>query len=207
MSLFKLVVLLLLCCAFVLLLFVNLSGATFGLPSLYWSQVHGETSITRWYSYTICKLPFAGPVVSCSPRESMTPFSPVDTWSVQRIPLDFSVHRSFYYTATRYAFVALVLAITFDFMAIILLILDLLGSVVNRLITIAMMGLSLVFVASGAACNTAAHYKGVGLWRSVGYDAEVGVAMMGLIWASTGFIVLGIAVSTRAWTAPPAKAE
>lgn len=177
-----------------LLIFVILSGSTDHFPfnRFYW--VRGETSSisgaydeSAWTFWGVCEY---GNYSNCKVGPAY-PISPVDNFGTsQSVPSDFVDNRDTFYYLTRFAFAFFLIALGFVFFALLVDFLGFCFTVIDKVVMVFVV-IALIFVAGGAAMETAAIVLAKNAFSNNGNLAHVGVKMLGMVWAAVAcmFIV------------------
>lgn len=180
--------------AWLLLLFINISGThtTGGLRNLYFSSVEGNGR-TVWTMYNSCHVAVDG-TVACTKRQAAFPFSPADNFSDgSEVPEHFVQHRKMYYNTSRagYAFYLMALIVASLALIQVLVALCYPGFFVGAHGT-APTGIALLFAFIAAVLKTAIHARGVHYFRAAGYAAALGASMAVCMWLAVVFLLVSL---------------
>lgn len=184
------------------LVFICISGSLDATPfnQFYWLRADtsdiSDYKYTKWTFWGLChpssltdskngKCPSLGPDVPLSPKDN---FGTSDD-----LPSDFSKNRATYYYLSRFSFPILLIALVFSGISAI-------GHVMApcwlsmRYVTSFFVVIALVFSLAGAACMTAVTVLARKQFKNAGYSAQIGAAMIGLVWAAAGALLIAVLV-------------
>lgn len=200
----------------VMLMLINLSGATNDLPFLnkfYFSSVT-STEEARWTMYSLCA-PVGDGKVYCSKKQAAFPYSPADNFGKGVVPETFVKNRNTFYYLLRIGYACFLLGLLFSLLSLfpVLWSCMFLGFITGFFASF-VIGTAFFFTLLGAVFNTAAHGKGVAAFKKVGYTAKLGTSMMVVMWISVASLLLSwlwmVLIGLHAFqkkSAPPPAAE
>lgn len=190
---------LLLIIATILLILVNVSGASTGplLERLYWSRVTTTSRTVAWTNFRLCDLNSDTLVCDQSPRIA---FPYVGLPNVE----EFRNERDTFYYLTRVSYFLLLAGLLFTVISLLAIVISCICTVrVGSLFSSVFVGFTFFITLAGAACVTAAHVKGVAAFNNDGFKSQIGVKMFAFVWSAVAcqllswFTLIGLARQTR----------
>ncbi|PVH16048.1 uncharacterized protein CXQ87_003911 [Candidozyma duobushaemuli] len=173
----------------VMLLFINLSGASDNsvfLNKFYFSKATVKFE-RRWTMYAMCT-PYGDGQVQCTKKSPAYPYDPSRNLGASHVPEEFDKNQKTYFYLSKIAYSMFLLALLCS-------ILSLLPVTISCCACTGFLtGFFASFVIGGAlfldilACSlqTAAHVKGVNAFKKAGFSASLGTPMFVCMWLSVG---------------------
>lgn len=190
---------LLLIIATILLIFVNISGASTGplLDQLYWSRVTVTSGTVAWTNFRLCDLNSDTLVCDLSPQIA---------YPYVGLPIveEFRDERSTFFYLTRVSYFLLLAGVLFTVISLLAIVISCICTVrVGSVFSSVFVGFTFFVTLAGASCVTAAHVKGVDAFNNDGFDSHIGVKMFAFVWSAIScqllsfLALIGLARHTR----------
>lgn len=189
-----------------MLLFIVFGGGVDSSPFNHFYWVQADTSkipsanadVTRWTFWGVCKLSdwSSAAYDSCPGLGPAVPISPIDNFgnSTVGIPTDFINNRDNYYYLSRFSFAFILIALIFSGIGFIGSLFALFWQSMANVITF-FVSLSLLFCLVASCLITAVSVMTRNQFHKEHLDAKINAASFGMIWASTGCLLILVLLS------------